>query len=409
MLAELRKVRFPVETGLLLAFCFFLPLVEMPKNLAWLLYVCAWIANRARARDWGGRWDVWDTLFALWIASGYLVAAFSGLQGSELGGAHELSRYALLGWLVKRAGYSGREIRWMMGALVLSTVLGLAHGYWRIVTGVSKSGVLQLHSVGHVNHTAIYLAIMLGVCAAWVFACWRMWSGAVRAVAIAVSALVLVSLVVTASRGAVGVGFALLLALAAAWWPRWRAPLVASLAVVALSAVAVVGLKTELVRKQEVFAAMDNTLSSRDGIWRMALAAWERYPWFGIGMDNYSQLTYERVRAWRTEAGKDYDQSRYVQHAHAHNLFVNALAERGSVGFAALAAVLVAWLVALVRRRPKPADGNLPWLVWGSAASAWVVTVGVGVVNTTLHHEHGLLAALLLGLWLSTLNPRRAS
>ena len=416
MLSELKKVRFPFETGLLLAFCIFLPLVEMPKNLAWLLYVGAWIANRARTkvgdakgRDWGGRWDGWDSLFALWIASGYLVSAFSGLQGSELGGAHELARYALLGWLVKRAGYSSREMRWLLGALVISTVAGLAHGYWRIATGASKSGVLQLHSVGHVNHTAIYLAIMLGVCAAWLFACWRMWSTAVRAVAIAVGALVLVSLVVTASRGAVAVGFALLLVLAAAWWPRWRAPLVASLAVVALSAAAVVGLKTELVRKQEVFAAMDNTLSSRDGIWRMALVAWERYPWFGIGMDNYSLLTYERVRAWRAEAGKEYDPSRYVRQAHAHNLFVNALAERGSVGFAALAAVLLAWLVALVRRRPRPADGNIPWLAWGGAVSAWFVTVGVGLVNTTLHHEHGLLAALLLGLWLSTLTPRRAS
>jgi O-antigen ligase len=408
MLAELKKVRFPVETGLLLAFCIFLPLVEMPKNLAWLLYVGAWLINRVRSRDFGGRWDGWDTLFALWIASGYLVAAFAGLQGSELGGAHELARYALLGWLVKRAGYSAKEMYWILGALVASTVVGLAQGYWNILSGGSKSRALQLHSVGHVNHTAIYLAIVLGLCAAWLFARWRAWSTGRRATALAVCGLMLVSLVVTASRGAVGVGLALVLALAAAWWSRWRVPFVASLVVVVLSAVAVVGMKTELVRKQEVFAAMDNTLSSRDGIWRMALVAWERYPLFGIGMDNYSQLTYERVRAWRTEAGKDYDQSRYVQHAHAHNLFINALAERGSVGFAALAAVMLAWMVGLIRRRPRPSDDDVQWLVWGAAASAWMVTVGVGMVNTTLHHEHGLLAALLLGLWLSTRSPHRA-
>ena len=38
--------------------------------------------------------------------------------------------------------------------------------------------------------------------------------------------------------------------------------------------------------------------------------------------------------------------------------------------------------------------------------SGWIVTAGIGTVNTTLHHEHGLLAALLLGLWLSTLHAR---
>ena len=206
MLAELKKVRFPVETGLLIAFCVFLPLVEAPKNLAWLCFVIAWPLNRLRARDFGGRWDMWDSLFALWIASGYLVAAFAGLQGTELGGAHELARYALLGWMVKRGGYSAREICWLLAALVASTLAGLAYGYWRLWSGAGKSGTLQLHSVGHVNHTAIYLAIMLGVCASWLFASWRAWTTGRRALALVVCALVLVSLVVTASRGAIGAG-----------------------------------------------------------------------------------------------------------------------------------------------------------------------------------------------------------
>lgn len=405
MLAELKKVRFPVETALLIAFCVFLPLFEAPKNLAWLGYVGAWLLNRTRARDFGGRWDLWDTLFAFWIASGYLVAAFSGLKGSELGGAHELARYALLGWMVKRGGYSAREIRWVLGALVASTVAGLAYGYWRLWSGAAKSGTLQLHSVGHANHTAIYLAIMLGVCASWLFARWQAWAAGTRAVALAVCALGLVSLIVTASRGAVGVGLAMMVILAAAWWPRWRAPLVASLAAMALVAAALVVVNPEVMRKQEVNAAAQNVLAHRDGIWRMAVAAWERYPWFGVGMDNYSRISHELVRTWRTEAGKDYDATRYVRFPHAHNLFINALAERGAVGFAALAAVLLAWLLALIRERPRPQDGDLAWLAWGGAASAWFVTVAVGMVNTTLHHEHGLLAVLLLGLWLSTL-PR---
>ena len=409
MLAELKKVRFPVEMGLLLAFCIFLPLVEMPKNLAWLLYVATWIINRARARDWGGRWDLWDTLFALWIASGYLAAAFAGVHGRELGGAHEMTRYVLLGWLAKRAGYSGSELIWLLGALVISTAIGLVHGVWRVATDAQKEGALELHSVGHVNHTAIYLAIILGVCASWLFARWRSWVPIRRVTGLAVCALMLLALVMTASRGAVGIGLLLLLLLAGAWWPRWRTPLVASMVVVVLSAAAVTGLNTELASKQAFFAGNDNVLSSRDRIWRMALVAWERYPWFGIGMDNYSQLTYERVRAWRADVGKEYDPSRYVQQAHAHNLFVNTLAERGSVGFAVLAAVMLAWLVALIRKRPRPEENDIQWMVWGSAASAWFVSVGVGMVNTTVHHEHGMLATLLLGIWLSTLTPRRAS
>ena len=267
---------------------------------------------------------------------------------------------------------------------------------------------MQLHSVGQVNHTAIYIAIMLGVCMSWLFARWRAWTVSRRVTAFAVSGFVLASLVVTASRGAIGVGLAMVPLLAAACWPRWRAPLIASLAAVTLVAAALVYFKAEVMRKQEDNAAAQNVLAYRDGIWRMASVALERYPWFGVGMDNYSLITPERVRSWRTEAGKEYDAARYVQFPHAHNLFVNALAERGIVGFAALAAVLLAWFAALIRRRPQARDDDLAWLAWGGAASAWIVTVAVGMVNTTLHHEHGLLAALLLGLWLSTL-PKRCA
>ena len=409
MLDELRNVRCPGESGLLIAFCIFLPLLEFWKNLALLAYFIVWTANRLRARDFGGGWRASDTLFVLWIGAAYLAAAFAGLQHNAWAKTGDVAVSALLFWMVTRAGYGARELRQLLGALVVSTVAGLVIGYWRLWSGAGKSGTLQLYSVGHVNHTAIYLAMMLGVGTSWLFARWQAWPVNRRVVALAVTALLLASLVVTASRAAVGVGFMLVLILGLAWWPRWRAPLAAGAVVVAVTAALLTGFGAQVVQKQIDNAAAENVLAFRDGIWRMGLAAWEKYPWFGVGKDNYKLISHDLVRAWRTEAGKDYDQTRYVHFPHAHNLYVNTLVERGAVGFAALAAVLIAALAALLRRRPRPGDADLAWILWGGAASAWIVTAGIGAVNTTLHHEHGLLAALLLGLWLSTLRPRRAS
>ena len=42
----------------------------------------------------------------------------------------------------------------------------------------------------------------------------------------------------------------------------------------------------------------------------------------------------------------------------------------------------------------------LHWLLWCGAASALATAVIVGLTNTTLHHEHGLLSTMLLGMWL---------
>ncbi|MBC7803156.1 MAG: O-antigen ligase family protein [Candidatus Parcubacteria bacterium] len=409
MLSELKKVRFPVETGLLFAFCLVLPLVEFWKALFWLAYVLTWLVNRVRSRGFGGSWHWWDTLVLFWIGSAYLAAVFAGLGGSAWAKTGDVATHVLLLWLVMRGGYSERELRWFLGALVASTIAGLAYGYWRIWSGAGKSGTLQLHSVGHVNHSAIYLAVMVGVCVSWLFARWQAWPPGRRASGLAIALLVTTSLAVTASRGAIAAGFALVLLLAAAWWPRWRGALLGSVAAATIAAALLVGLGAEVVRKQLDNAAAGNVLSFRDGIWRMGLAAWEKYPWFGVGKDNYGRITPDRVREWRTEAGREYDASRYVQFPHAHNLYVNTLAERGAVGFAGVAALLVAWLVSLLRYRPRPDAGDFAWLAWGGAAGAWLVTAGVGIVNTTLHHEHGQLVVLLLGVWLSTLTARRAS
>ena len=407
MLAELKKVRFPVETGLLLAFCIFLPLVEFWKGAALLAYVLTWLVNRLRVRNFGGQWRSWDTLIMLWIGSAYLAAVFAGFGGNAWAKTGDLATHTLLLWMVMRAGYAERELRWVLGALVVSTAAGLVHGYWRIWNGVVEFDRLQLHSVGHVNHTAIYLAIMLGVSVSWIFAHWRNWRPGPRGVALAVVTFFLASLVVTASRGAVVIGFLMLLILASAWWPHWRGPFVVTAFATIVITALLIGFGAGVVRKQVEIAATQNTLSFRDGIWRMGLTAWANYPWFGVGKDNYSLITHDLVRSLRLEAGKDFDPERYVRAPHAHSLYVNTLAERGVVGFATLAALLIAWLTALVRYRPRPEEGNFAWLAWGSAASAWIVTAGVGAVNTTFHHEHGLLAALLLGLWLSTLSRVR--
>jgi len=109
----------------------------------------------------------------------------------------------------------------------------------------------------------------------------------------------------------------------------------------------------------------------------------------------------DAVRQWRAEAGKPFDDKTFVvKSGHGHSLYYNTLAERGTVGFAALAAVLLAWLWRLARRYPGRAGDDRAWALWGGALSGWFVSVSAGVGNTTLHSEHALLSVILLGLWL---------
>jgi O-antigen ligase len=242
---------------------------------------------------------------------------------------------------------------------------------------------LELNSVGHVNHTAIYIAIMLGVCAAALF------SGRRRTLLGAVTLLVVVSLFVAASRAGVGVGLLTFAVLAAFWWPRSRLPAIMAFAVMAVTAILDWLGAAEVFLRNEANVQAGNMLAFRDRAWSLAVETWKQHPLFGVGMDNFSLVT-------SAQTG-----DRYASlFPHAHSVFLNTLVERGIIGAAPVAIVLVAWPFVLLRGRPRPSDGDTDWMLWGAALGAWLVTVMAGLVNTTLHHEHGLLAMMLLGLWL---------
>ena len=388
------------EFWILAALLFVLPLFEAPKNILWVLYVLVWLANRARLRDFGGQWDVWDTLIAVWIGSAVLSAAFAGLHHKEWQGALDLLRYGSVLWLLKRSRFDERDLAVLFGALAIGAVGALAHGYWRVeVTGQRR--FLELKSVGHVNHSAIYLAILVGATVSVVAAYWRRLNPSRRAGAAMLLTLFAVSLFVMKSRTAIGVALALIVLLGIAWWPRARVIAITTLlAIAAVVAVAVVA-RVDVVKKHEDRTAEGNVLAYRAQIWNTARAAWQRYPLFGVGMDNYSVIEPEAVRQWRAEAGKPYDEKTFiVKSGHAHSLYYNTLAERGAVGFAALATVLLAWAWRLLRRYPGRTGDDRAWALWGGALSAWFVTVLAGVGNTSLHSEHALLSVILLGLWL---------
>jgi O-antigen ligase len=371
-----------VELGLLVALCLVLPLYEAPKNIFCLLYLLTWIFNRLRARDAGGPWDSWDTLIAAWIASGFAVAPFAALHGNEWHGATDLLRYGSVLWLAKRTRFTEREATAVLGALVASALIGVAQAFARLQAG--SAATLQLNSVGHVNHTAIYLAIVLGLCASWLF------TGKSRAIAGIASAVVLYALFVTASRGAIAAGLVMLLVLGAACWRRERWPLALAAAAVVVSLLAGILGGAEVVKKQQANMEAGVVLSYRDKVWALALETWRAHPWFGVGPDNFEQV----ARAQEDDPNRSL-------YPHPHNLYIGALVERGIVGAAPLAAVLIAWPLWLVRRRPGRDAPEQEWLLWSAAGGAWMVSALVGVVNTTLNQEHGLLAALLLGLWLS--------
>lgn len=400
-------LRNPIEFWLLVGLLITLPLLEAPKNIFWILFAATWLINRVRARNFGGPWDHWDTLIALWIGTAYAIAPFAGLPHSEWGGANDILRYGSILWLIKRSGYPRDTLYSLLWVVIGAAVVALIAGLWMLYITHTRSA-LQLNSVGHVNHSAIYLAISFGAALALLLACWQQQKLLLRLIIASTTLLLAIAIFLSASRAAVAMAFVLSVALGFAWLRRSRVPLLILLVAGAIAGTAAYVGQVEVVRKQEVNVKAGNVLAYRDIIWNTSLVAWKQYPVFGVGMHNYNQINMERVRKWVEASGKPFDASKYGGIAHAHSLYMNTLAERGLVGSGVLLIVLGMWLYWLIRHYPKREAEDLEWALWGGSLSAWLVTTGIGLVNTTLHHEHAILAVVMLGLWLAYLREARA-
>lgn len=398
----LRNFRYPNEFALLLALILFVPLFEVPKNILLGLYAIVWFTNRwlREGGDHGGRWDGWDSLFALWIASAYVAAAFAGLQKHEWQAISDVWKYVCIAWMLKRSGYGEAEWRAIYASVAISTFVATAWGLIALAIPHKYAGI-ELHSVGHVNHSAAYIAITVGAALAALISYWSQLSLRQRIAGTTMLFIFGVALILASSRAATVVTLAIVILVATLWARRSRSVLLALGVAFAVFIACIQTFDTEMHRKNELARASQfSMLNERYPLWNQALIAWRAYPLFGVGMDNFDEIDKDSVRRWVEENGEIYDATHYGSSSHAHSLYLTTLAERGIVGLSVVIAAMLAWVTTLLRSIPRTADPPSRWMLWGGAAAACIATFGIGLVNTTLHHEHGLLAMLLLGCWL---------
>lgn len=414
--APSRLARAEYAAALLLAVA--LPLAEGLKNIAFVLLVALYLARRWRERDlavlrltaagWG--------MLAL-LLSGIISTLPAAVPRDSLKGVLDLFRLFAVFCIAAHDLTGPRRIRGILLALVAATVVGSLAGLGQWVQRLAghfscTSGELprvlaektlpqlfyalsQCHveilSLGQFNHTAIYLAEIMAVVLALWFAC---RDGRGRAALAAGGGLITLALLGTSSRAA--------LVMLAAWTSaalglRRQGKVLALLLVLAVAA----GIMSPW--RGALRDALGNVQSGhmRVAIWKNAARAFAENPLTGVGLNHYGRIDFVRYGS----APEGYA-------PHGHSLYFNTLAQQGLVGMLALG-VLLAGIVHLLWRTRAAArtdiarggrgagDGDAAraaGAAWYAAAGAAAVVAGVGVLNTTLHHEHGMLFCLLLGL-----------
>jgi O-antigen ligase len=379
-----------------------LPSIEAPKNIFLILFLATSL-YRQYLKKTQDPWKLWDWIFLSYIASAFLSASFAGIpNGAEWGGFRSILIWTGFAWLLSRTQYESKEITWIIWVTILGTLPPLAWGFIEYMV-IHTKDTLQLHSVGHVNHSAIYLGIILGAALSVVLSIWRDVGLIKRLGLILLPIIFFVSIIIGQSRGVFGISL-IRLSLIILLIPNPKKIKAIAFALFAIVVGLMPVMNAAIIQKQIANQNANNTLSDRDRVWNVSIEATRFYPIFGVGNGNWNRITLEDLKKSRAERDVPFDEKNYsIQYGHSHSLYLTSLVERGVVGFIVLIIFMGGWLRTLIKSYHKLKSSTQGSYIWGASLSAWIVTCGVGFVNSTFHHEHAILALLFLGLHLGYL------
>jgi O-antigen ligase len=383
-----------------------LPSIEAPKNVFLILFLATSL-YRQYTKKTKDPWCLWDWIFLSYIASAFLSAAFAGIpNGSEWGGFSSFLIWTGFAWLLSRTQYESKEITWIIWVTILGTLPPLAWGMIEYMV-IHTKDTLQLHSVGHVNHSAIYLGIILGAALSVTLSIWRDVNLIKRLGLILLPIIFFVSIIISQSRGVFGVSLIRLsLIILLIPNPKKIKAMAFALFVIILALMPL--MNAAIIQKQIASQNANNTLSDRDRVWNVSIEAARFYPTFGVGNGNWNRITLEDLKESREKRNVPFDEKKYsIEYGHSHSLYLTSLVERGVVGLIILIVFMGSWLITLIKSYRKLKTSTQGSYLWGASLSAWIVTCGVGFVNSTFHHEHAILAILFLGLHLGYQKHRK--
>jgi O-antigen ligase len=388
-----------------------LPSLEAPKNIFLVAYLIAGIFIQiSRARSNIRTWSGWDNIFLLITVTAFFSTIFAGMPNLEEWKGYKVLLTAILtGWLLSRANYSLKKLNLLFILLIISTLPPLLWGFYEYLNLHTKS-TLELHSVGHVNHSAIYLVMIFGASLGWFLSALNrnqkkeLVTHKLRLFLLAIlSFIFFLSLIVGQSRGAFGVAVALGLMLIFLIPKDKKIKIVGALILVSIISLTVF-FKAGIVQKQITNQQNNNTLTLRDKVWNVSFEASRFSPLLGIGMSNWHFITLEQLKNSVEKRHAFFEANNYSFPGHSHNLYLTALVERGIVGLIVTFIFMGFWLKQLIINYRSELKSEKSACLWVGSLSAWVATFGIGLVNTTFHHEHAILACIFIGLYASYKN-----
>jgi hypothetical protein len=379
---------------LLAAMLVFLPGVEALKNIFAFLFVLSWVLISKKNNNWGGKWQIIDTILLLWILADIFVS-INAVITHQLPGSNfrDVIRFVLIAWVLSRIYFPKEKLRELALISVIATLITLAYSYY------STGGILkELHSVGHINHTATFLAIAYSISLSLLLFDFHSLKN-YQKIILLISTIVLFSATIdTDSRAAFGLIIIITLVDFIFLLIKHRKLSMFFLLFGLVSCIGVFFIYNPP-KALDRLLAKDHILQDvvRDRIRNFSYYAFKKNPLLGVGFGNFDLIKKDDIKAEIIKDKGVYNSDDYLKSSHAHNVYYTYLVSGGLLIFSIFLWFwfYIVWIIFKLRSTMEN-----DWIIL-SSISVLLINLGIGWVNTTLHHEHAILSMFVLGMLIS--------
>jgi hypothetical protein len=273
----------------------------------------------------------------------------------------------------------------------------------------------ELYSVGHINHTAIYLVIAYSISLALLLFNFNNLNSYQKIILVVTTIVLLLTTLDTGSRAT----FLLLIVITLLDFIYLVIRLKKlSLIFGSLFIFTCIGISfmhnppaaLKRIQVQEDILGLFFKLGTsandiqREKVREFSYYAFKANPLLGVGFGNFGQVTMDDIKDEVLKDKKIFDDNLYLTHPHAHNVYYTYLVSGGLLIFSVFVWFwfYIFWVIGkhfalnsirIYRNKFQ----EIEWIVL-SGISVVLVDLGIGFVNTTLHHEHAILSMFVLGL-----------
>ncbi len=293
-------------------------------------------------------------------------------------------RCVLFFFIIRMIGIDKLNLKLSLYALFSGFILAFIIGAFIKFSSADPMELFELKSIGHVNHSAIFMLIILSVSLSFINQ-----KAISKYFCLITTIFCVIGIIIAGSRATMYlmpiVAFCILFYLNT----KNKISLKFSFTLIAICIIIFISyllMSQDLRLQQQIIKGITST-ETRYPIFYSAIYTWLDNPFFGIGSGEFRSIDITQYFPGNPE----------VRVGHAHNTFLTFLTEKGMVALCAYLVFQVTLFVKLIKNFKSSIIifVALITLIWQNMIS---------IVNTTFHHENALLLLFLWGLALSTID-----